>query len=77
LYFDKHSLSFVMKLSIEQLGLAMETNPQHETGSWLHHGTRREHSEAEIPGDFPALASLFNSRNGAGFSGKHPDAPIL
>ena len=33
----------------------METNPQNETGSWLHHGTRREHSEAEIPGDFPAL----------------------
>jgi hypothetical protein len=54
LYFDKHSLSFVMKLSIEQLGLAMETNPQNETGSWLHHGTRREDSEAEIPGDFPA-----------------------
>jgi hypothetical protein len=52
LYFD---ISFVMKLSIEQLGLAMETNPQHETGSWLHHGTRREHSEAEIPGDVPAL----------------------
>jgi DNA-binding transcriptional MerR regulator len=44
-----------MKLSIKQLGLAMETNPQNETGSWLHHGTRREHSEAEIPGDFPAL----------------------
>ena len=33
----------------------METNPQNETGSWLHHGTRREHSEAEISGDFPAL----------------------
>jgi len=44
-----------MKLSIEQLGLAMETNPQHETGSWLHHSTRRDRSEAEIPGDFPAL----------------------
>jgi DNA-binding transcriptional MerR regulator len=55
LYFDKYSLSFVMKLIIEQLGLAMETNPQHETGSWLHHGTRCEHSEAEIPGNVTAL----------------------
>ncbi len=44
-----------MKLSIEQFGLAMETNPQHETGRWLQHGIQRDHSEAEIPGDFPAL----------------------
>jgi DNA-binding transcriptional MerR regulator len=55
LYFDKHSLSFVLKLSIEQLGLAKETNPQNETVSWLHHGARREDSEVEIFGNFPAL----------------------
>jgi DNA-binding transcriptional MerR regulator len=42
-----------MELSFEQSGLAMETNPQHETGQWLRHGSERNLIEAEIPSDFP------------------------
>jgi DNA-binding transcriptional MerR regulator len=40
-------------LSIEESGLAMETNPQHETGRWLRHGAPRGHDEAEIADGFP------------------------
>jgi DNA-binding transcriptional MerR regulator len=47
LYYPKLSLS--LALEMKQSGVAMETNPQYETGHWLRHSTARRDDKLKMP----------------------------
>src|SRR5271170_6855253 len=44
---------FCVGVEHRAIGIAMETNTQHEIGPWLRHGAPRGHDETEIADGFP------------------------